>query len=589
MNIIFCHISTFNLQYFHKQTVLFDNFMKSSYFEMALSSYIEASKVDKIFLIFPENDYNFIDKQINNLKINSSKVVLFPVSDSNSYAFIEQNILFNPMKMSNILTFGAWNFKFIESQAKKITLTKFIILNMEDFWFLNPSDLNNIFDITNTSNITFHNKNGGYHLLAGSFKEAKINYAKNSHSKKRAIKQLKENFNNLTSVSKLDAHSKINLRRQENLDTHIQFAPDPTDIINKEIKPYNNISILISKIFKNPLALSLSYNSGINTLQKINKLTNIPPVFNNDETNKKLFLSKPKIMRIQLKDHNTSISLQDFKSAIDILPEINFIILEDYNQFKEETLENIVQYATINLTSHIYLESSCSNLNDDKLNKLFLKGVTVFIIDIDQFLLKKSQLELEKKIESFLKIRDKYHNKYIMLKKKNILDDSDHIPLLIHKWQYIVDGIMITRSENLDEAYQVDTNQKLCSIIPYEIYLKNNAKFSLCSNMPEKEFSLTDYDSWLKETRLTPYLSQCQNCLDKHKYIYSCTFNPSKESIKQYLSILQIKNHLDLIKIQINKKDYSKALTYIEHILKIDPTNKSGWKFLSLIEKDSKG
>jgi len=588
MNIIFCHLSTFNLQYFHKQTALFDNFMKSSYFTIALSSYIQASKADQIFLIFPENDYNFINKQINNLNINSSKVVLFPISNNNHYAFIEQNILFNPMKMSTILTFGAWNFEFIESQAKNISLTKFIILNMEDFWFLNPSDLNNIFDITNTRNITLNNRNGGYHLLAGSFKRTKINYSKNLHSKKRAIKQLKENFNNLTSVSKLDAHSKINLRRQKNIDTHIQFAPEITDFLDKDLKPDKGFSILISKIFKSPFALSLSYNSGINNLQKINKLTNISPILNNNETNKELFLSKPKIMRIQLKAHHNSISLKDFKAAINILPEINFIILEDYNQFKEETLEDIVQYATLNLTSHIYLESSCLTLNMDKLDKLFSKGVTVFIIDIDLFLLEKSTAELENQIESLLKIRDKYHNKYIMLKKKNILDDSDYIPLLIHKWQYIVDGIMITRSENPDETYQVNSNQKLCSIVPYEIYLKSNAKFCLCKNALEKEFSLTDYDAWLKETGLTPYLSQCQHCLDKNKYIYKNAFYLSKESTKQYLSILQIENHLNSIKIQIDKKDYSKALTYIENILKIDPTNKSAWELLCFIEKDSK-
>jgi len=588
MNIIFCHLSTFNLQYFHKKSVLFDDFMESTFFEIALTSYIQALSINKIVLIFPENDQNFIKEKLNNLNLNNSKIILFPLTNDDPYAFNENNIQFNPQAMTNVLTFGAWNFPFIESQARKISLTKFIILNLEDFWFLKAKDLNQIFNLTNTLNFSFKSKNGGYHLLAGSFKEAKINFARNVNSKTRSIKQLKENFNNLTSLSKLDAHSGINLKREKNLDTHIQFVPKITDIIDRNAKPDKTVSILIKDILQNPLALSLSSNFGIRNLQQFNQLTKTCTPLSNNKNYEKLFFSKPKVMRIQLQNRHNSISLKDFKNAIDILPEVNFLIFEGYDQLTEDRLVKMLKYATLNLTSHIYIESSCVNLNTKMLNKLFSKGVSVCIIDIDSFLLKKSAFELEKQIETLLEIKEKHVNKYIMLKKKNILDDSDYIPLLIHRWQYLVDGIMITRSENPDEAYKTSTNQKQCSIIPYEIYLKSNAKLALCKNMLEKEFSLSNYASWLEQAEVAPDFEKCQNCLDKNRYMYRSPFNLSKKETQKYLFKLQTNNTLSLIQLQINKKDYLQALICTEEILKINPTNQTAWELLTQIENNLK-
>lgn len=292
-----------------------------------------------------------------------------------------------------------------------------------------------------------------------------------------------------------------------------------------------------------------------------------------------MLMRQPQVLRIEtefIENNDDSI----LEKILNRWAHIPYWILQGFSNVKNsEKLKGFIKKIYQRIIGKIYLEASSKEIGPDMLKSLYLSGTGVLVMLVD--LHEKSSDEL---IESLVSVRDSMPGHSFLLKIQNNTDDPDEIPLLIRKWQYIVDGIVIT-PDHKNVAYQAKLQNTRCTKVPFEAYINKHGKLSICTRIDENALSPDDLPGWHDRSLEAGKFAVCENCPEKSSYVSGQGFILKMAGIEPYIYEQRFKKKILYIDKHINENNFSGALDAIENILKSDPSNPLIWNKIKQLEK----
>jgi hypothetical protein len=602
VNVLFNHVSSSCLGHPQRPSGLFELFGEFTFFEQSLLSQVYSSDFDLIQLVSPEKEVSFFQTKLNDFYskiskrgINPEKNKMTPVKiegipETLSYSFSPVHSVFHPLSMETQDFFGLWSLEGWDALSAKTKATRLLIMNLESFWYLKKEHLEVLLQATLSSDFSFSGEGREDLLLGMDVQRIRLQVSRLRNTIKRKYLGLKENYQYWTGRSiASEKANQITRERNTRLDDLQKKEANRTlYLMPPQVPP--QLNDLIRGFRKEGFPFSLRNHSGQFFSQVNVSMENRSPFQEIRQQISSEMEVQPQVLRVQLNEKGKTLDPDSFLSVIKPWKASPFCILTGekdpagWQEFRE-FLSVLRKY----FSGRIYVESPSLDLTPEMLHAYYTSGIDVWVFCVDPFCKKGSVkdpvLRLDEAIHAFLLVRDMSPGRFFLLQVQNtLLQDIDFIPLLLQKWQYLVDGIVVTGDPIAGTAYQARAKMGVCTKVPYEIVLHSNGKFSLCSQI--KEGSLDSKNAWLEAIPHAGTMEICMTCPVKNSYGGSQW--PGYQGVFHESSVFSLFKGIKfaLLEAKLEKKEFAEALEILEELLKFEPFNERLWKTLERIKTE---
>ncbi|MBN2144990.1 MAG: hypothetical protein JW774_10235 [Candidatus Aureabacteria bacterium] len=599
MNVLFSHAATRGLGRPRKDGDLFQKYGEHSFFEQALFSYVYAQGFDLIVLIVPENESSFFHDRLQDFyskfsgqeKKKMNPVRIEGIPDSLPYSLVSSHSVFHPLFMETQDLFGLWSVQGWEEFSEKTNAKRMLIQNMESFWYLNKEHYHTLLQAVSGFDFIFRGENSEDLLLGMNYDRSRLQMSRLRNAVKRKYLRMKENYQFWTRRSSaFDASKFISDERNIRLDSMMENEANRTlNLISPSGSFCSQLEKISFQIQEEVIPLSLRNRS----VQSVINVSSFSVSHHHFEGFKQAVHSeifeKPRIIRVKLNEKEKAFNNQTFKSAVSMWNETSFWVLSgEKDGFQGKTLENLLKIIRQSSSGRIYVESPSLDLTPQKLEEYYAAGTDIWVYCLNEFCLdsslKNMTEHLDDRIASFLTVRDRFPDRFFMLKiQNNFSREIDFIPQLLQKWQYRVDGIVVTGDDAAGTSFHSKKFDSECTKVPFEMVMFPDGKFSLCSRI--NEGILVSKEDWREAAGKAGSMEICRECQDKKRYGFSQWARPRMLMDDFSLFSFFKETKFFQIRLLLEENDLSGCLNILEEILKHEPSNPRVWEIIDRIKQ----